>query len=107
MKLTNKSHFANDLGLDSLDTVEVVMAIEEVRVLPSNLWLLWLTHMYRSSALRSLTKRRTQSTAVGSLENDDIRFFFLTFLAVDKAVEYILSQPDGASTRIGPMTNNC
>lgn len=23
------SHFANDLGLDSLDTVEVVMAIEE------------------------------------------------------------------------------
>lgn len=25
------SHFANDLGLDSLDTVEVVMAIEDVR----------------------------------------------------------------------------
>ena len=24
------SHFSNDLGLDSLDTVEVVMAIEEV-----------------------------------------------------------------------------
>lgn len=24
-----ESHFANDLGLDSLDTVEVVMAIEE------------------------------------------------------------------------------
>lgn len=30
-KLTNKSNFSNDLGLDSLDTVEVVMAIEEVR----------------------------------------------------------------------------
>jgi hypothetical protein len=28
-QLTNKSHFSNDLGLDSLDTVEVVMAIEE------------------------------------------------------------------------------
>ncbi|MCJ1346014.1 hypothetical protein MMC31_004225 [Peltigera leucophlebia] len=28
-KITNKSHFSNDLGLDSLDTVEVVMAIEE------------------------------------------------------------------------------
>ncbi|KAI9785854.1 MAG: hypothetical protein M1816_008181 [Peltula sp. TS41687] len=29
-KITPSSHFANDLGLDSLDTVEVVMAIEEV-----------------------------------------------------------------------------
>lgn len=28
-KLSGTSHFANDLGLDSLDTVEVVMAIEE------------------------------------------------------------------------------
>ncbi|KAL0637807.1 mitochondrial acyl carrier protein [Maublancomyces gigas] len=28
-KATNVSHFSNDLGLDSLDTVEVVMAIEE------------------------------------------------------------------------------
>ena len=31
-QLTPTSHFANDLGLDSLDTVEVVMAIEEVSV---------------------------------------------------------------------------
>ncbi|KAK4545043.1 hypothetical protein LTR36_003594 [Oleoguttula mirabilis] len=28
-KLSPSSHFTNDLGLDSLDTVEVVMAIEE------------------------------------------------------------------------------
>ncbi|KAF2760004.1 acyl carrier protein [Pseudovirgaria hyperparasitica] len=28
-KLAPNSHFSNDLGLDSLDTVEVVMAIEE------------------------------------------------------------------------------
>lgn len=28
-QVTGTSHFANDLGLDSLDTVEVVMAIEE------------------------------------------------------------------------------
>ncbi|KAF2436044.1 acyl carrier protein-like protein [Tothia fuscella] len=28
-KLSTNSHFSNDLGLDSLDTVEVVMAIEE------------------------------------------------------------------------------
>lgn len=30
MKILSTSHFSNDLGLDSLDTVEVVMAIEEV-----------------------------------------------------------------------------
>ncbi|KAI9773332.1 MAG: Vacuolar protein sorting-associated protein 74 [Geoglossum simile] len=29
LKLSPNSHFSNDLGLDSLDTVEVVMAIEE------------------------------------------------------------------------------
>jgi len=28
-QLSGTSHFQNDLGLDSLDTVEVVMAIEE------------------------------------------------------------------------------
>jgi len=28
-KITTAAHFSNDLGLDSLDTVEVVMAIEE------------------------------------------------------------------------------
>ncbi|KAL4729753.1 mitochondrial acyl carrier protein [Fusarium chlamydosporum] len=28
-KIKSTAHFANDLGLDSLDTVEVVMAIEE------------------------------------------------------------------------------
>ena len=33
-QLSNASHFSNDLGLDSLDTVEVVMAIEEVRCFP-------------------------------------------------------------------------
>lgn len=31
MQIKPTAHFANDLGLDSLDTVEVVMAIEEVR----------------------------------------------------------------------------
>lgn len=28
-KVTEASHFANDLGLDSLDTVELVMAFED------------------------------------------------------------------------------
>lgn len=29
MQINGTAHFHNDLGLDSLDTVEVVMAIEE------------------------------------------------------------------------------
>lgn len=39
MKLSASAHFTNDLGLDSLDTVEVVMAIEEVCLLRQHdLW---------------------------------------------------------------------
>ncbi|CAK7240808.1 MAG: mitochondrial acyl carrier protein [Sporothrix thermara] len=52
------SHFANDLGLDSLDTVEVVMAIEE-----------------------------EFSIEIPDKDADSIH-------SVDKAVEYILQQPD-------------
>ncbi|KYK62138.1 acyl carrier protein [Drechmeria coniospora] len=52
------SHFSNDLGLDSLDTVEVVMAIEE-----------------------------EFSIEIPDKDADTIH-------SVDKAVEYILSQPD-------------
>ncbi|KAL2072243.1 hypothetical protein VTL71DRAFT_11586 [Oculimacula yallundae] len=57
-KLSATSHFANDLGLDSLDTVEVVMAIEE-----------------------------EFSIEIPDKEADAIH-------SVDKAVEYILAQPD-------------
>ncbi|KFA60694.1 hypothetical protein S40285_05078 [Stachybotrys chlorohalonatus IBT 40285] len=52
------AHFANDLGLDSLDTVEVVMAIEE-----------------------------EFSIEIPDKDADNIH-------SVEKAVEYILSQPD-------------
>ncbi|CAM1503598.1 Fc.00g011890.m01.CDS01 [Cosmosporella sp. VM-42] len=52
------AHFANDLGLDSLDTVEVVMAIEE-----------------------------EFSIEIPDKDADSIH-------SVDKAVEYILAQPD-------------
>ncbi|KAH8593752.1 acyl carrier protein-like protein [Bisporella sp. PMI_857] len=57
-KLTPTSHFGNDLGLDSLDTVEVVMAIEE-----------------------------EFSIEIPDKDADAIH-------SVDKAVEYILGQPD-------------
>ncbi|KAK2594481.1 mitochondrial acyl carrier protein [Conoideocrella luteorostrata] len=52
------AHFANDLGLDSLDTVEVVMAIEE-----------------------------EFSIEIPDKDADSIH-------SIEKAVEYILSQPD-------------
>lgn len=58
LKITAESHFSNDLGLDSLDTVEVVMAIEE-----------------------------EFSIEIPDKHADTIH-------SVDKAVEYILQQPD-------------
>lgn len=57
-KITPTAHFANDLGLDSLDTVEVVMAIEE-----------------------------EFSIEIPDKDADTIH-------SIDKAVEYILNQPD-------------
>jgi NADH dehydrogenase (ubiquinone) 1 alpha/beta subcomplex 1 len=57
-KLSPTCHFANDLGLDSLDTVEVVMAIEE-----------------------------EFSIEIPDKEADAIH-------SIDKAVEYIIAQPD-------------
>lgn len=47
MQIKPTAHFANDLGLDSLDTVEVVMAIEEV-TLPSCIAIGLETSLYTS-----------------------------------------------------------
>ncbi|KAL1629361.1 putative vacuolar protein sorting-associated protein 74 [Diplodia seriata] len=69
-KLSPTSHFSNDLGLDSLDTVEVVMAIEE-----------------------------EFSIEIPDKDADQIH-------SVDKAVEYILSQPDGAGAGANGDTDN-
>lgn len=65
LKLSPTSHFANDLGLDSLDTVEVVMAIEEVSCY-GNLDSAGLGSDYghRNSALKSQIKRQMLSTVV-------------------------------------------
>ena len=113
-QITESAHFANDLGLDSLDTVEVVMAIEEVRLLvylpgvagfrsfgyepaccPGNV--MSANHsQYRSSASRFPTRTPTPSTVVGSRPCCAITFHNTNSICptVDKAVEYILSQPD-------------
>ncbi|EKD15050.1 acyl carrier protein [Drepanopeziza brunnea f. sp. 'multigermtubi' MB_m1] len=74
-KLSPTSNFANDLGLDSLDTVEVVMAIEEVSTLE------YQSHM------EVLTPAQEFSIEIPDKEADAIH-------SVDKAVEYILAQPD-------------
>ncbi|KAI9854051.1 MAG: hypothetical protein M1824_000660 [Vezdaea acicularis] len=63
-KISSTSHFSNDLGLDSLDTVEVVMAIEEEF---------------------SIEIPDKEADAIQSIIND---------IAVEKAVDYILEQPD-------------
>lgn len=90
-QITPSSHFTNDLGLDSLDTVEVVMAIEEVCLAEcANRPLLTSS---RNSALRSQTRRPIPSSAV-SIRPHDIRPI-RSRPTVDKAVDYILAQPDG------------
>jgi hypothetical protein len=66
MEITGTSHFSNDLGLDSLDTVEVVMAIEEAI---SQLGFMTgscavLTDQNRSSVSRFRTRKRIASIAV-------------------------------------------
>ncbi|KAL8900849.1 MAG: hypothetical protein Q9192_000854 [Flavoplaca navasiana] len=67
-KVSGTSHFSNDLGLDSLDTVEVVMAIEE-----------------------------EFSIEIPDKEADAIH-------SIDKAVEYILSQPDGKLLHLSSLS---
>ncbi|KAL8674916.1 MAG: hypothetical protein Q9168_000720 [Polycauliona sp. 1 TL-2023] len=74
-KVSGMSHFSNDLGLDSLDTVEVVMAIEEV----------WPRSSSSSSSAYIFIQEF--SIEIPDKEADAIH-------GIDKAVEYILSQPD-------------
>lgn len=63
-KITSNAHFSNDLGLDSLDTVEVVMAIEEVCALQQHRLHSFTNDWNRSSASRFQIKRPMQFIAV-------------------------------------------
>ncbi|KAJ5551321.1 Acyl carrier protein [Penicillium sp. DV-2018c] len=78
-KINGSSHFSNDLGLDSLDTVEVVMAIEEEFSI-------------------EIPDKEADQIHSGKLWVKDLDVFGteLTRISrtVDKAVEYILAQPD-------------
>ena len=56
-QLTPSSSFTKDLGLDSLDAVEVVMAIEEVRILPCRNLIIYVVMIFRSLLLKFLTSR--------------------------------------------------
>lgn len=67
MELSTTSHFVNDLGLDSLDTVEVVMAIEEVLAHSQALSSLLIMLERRSLVLKFLIRRRTKSSPVSNV----------------------------------------
>ncbi|RDA95671.1 hypothetical protein CP533_1277 [Ophiocordyceps camponoti-saundersi (nom. inval.)] len=67
--ITPTAHFANDMGLDSLDAVEVVMAIEEEFSI-------------------EIPDKDADSIHSGAM--------LLNHVVVDKAVEYIMAQPDAS-----------
>lgn len=99
LQLNAESHFHNDLGLDSLDTVEVVMAIEEVSRSAYDTRKANLTVRQEFSieipdkeadAIHSGTFR----CRVGDIHTDDI--------TVKQAVDYIMAQPDGESQLENP-----
>lgn len=76
-KLTPKATFAEDLGLDSLDAVEVVMAVEEVSSI----------RLLSELSLNPLA-RQEFSIEIPDAEADEIK-------TVEQAIEYIAKTPDG------------
>jgi hypothetical protein len=86
-----------------LDTVEVVMAIEEVSFLGSRWNRTGSDIGYRNSALRSRIRRQMLSTVVCDKMKLSWSMQNLMLGTVDKAVEYILAQPDGKSSSYDSM----
>jgi NADH dehydrogenase (ubiquinone) 1 alpha/beta subcomplex 1 len=62
MQLAASASFSKDLGLDSLDSVEVVMAIEEASLYELSIFFV-ITVKFRSLVSKSLTRRPTRSRA--------------------------------------------
>ncbi len=96
MKLSEKATFAEDLGLDSLDAVEVVMAVEEVRLANSDLLGRRTQRASRSSLLTFQMRRRMRSKQCSKV----ITLPCLVGLPSDQrrvlaAIDYIAKTPEG------------
>ncbi|KAG2350457.1 hypothetical protein BDR05DRAFT_921487 [Suillus weaverae] len=77
VKLATSSSFTDDLGLDSLDTVEVVMAVEEVR-----------GHIYIRRELHQHVLQQEFAIEIPDAEADEIK-------TVQQAIDYIAKTPEG------------
>lgn len=91
------AHFSNDLGLDSLDTVEVVMAIEEefsIEIPDKD-----ADGIHSGKSIPQIRPRVSTHLPASCARNAEVhhrssQWLISNPILVDKAVEYILSQPD-------------
>jgi len=93
LQLNAESHFHNDLGLDSLDTVEVVMAIEEVSRNLRGIREANLTALQEFSI--EIPDKEADAIHSGMFCNGLLRILHTNDITVKQAVDYILAQPDG------------
>ena len=95
-QLAPSATFAEDLGLDSLDTVEVVMAVEEVRLSSYALTQPYNESFCRSFLLRFRMLKRTKLRQFSKVCDDfTICVSRLTFIVSFTAIDYIQKTPDG------------
>ncbi len=91
MQLTPTASFSKDLGLDSLDAVEVVMAVEEVRLSHSRLVHSNVIPQEFSIEIPDVEADEIQTVQQGMVYIPSILCVSRTFSAID----YIAKTPEG------------